>query len=193
MSKKTESVVSPFSVDSLKMVQDFSPLVKAKTTLEVGIGKPRKSDWIWVHPTLHTSAILLELDNQDMDRATYFVSPALAFELRDDVAVGPLVRPAHLYLYSTRAGNLSFWHVWISEKPNRWTESAHEYAQDFGCWQRVQADVSRSEYSQIKTAAHWPEPAWPDADLEQLLEVAFKGRLIADNNHEVLRMLRGEA
>ena len=36
------------------------------------------------------------------------------------------------------------------------------------------------------------EPEWPDLDLQQLLEIAFRGRLISTRDHILLQQLRGE-
>ena len=41
-------------------------------------------------------------------------------------------------------------------------------------------------------SAQFAEPVWLEATLQQLLEIAFKGRLIDTMDHPVLRRLRGE-
>jgi hypothetical protein len=43
-----------------------------------------------------------------------------------------------------------------------------------------------------QAAGQFPEPKWPETTLEQLLEIAFKGRVIDTMDHPVLRRLRGE-
>jgi hypothetical protein len=37
-----------------------------------------------------------------------------------------------------------------------------------------------------------PEPTWPDRSFESIITTAYKGRIITDFNHAILRELRGE-
>ena len=36
------------------------------------------------------------------------------------------------------------------------------------------------------------DPVWPDRSFEDIVTVAYKGRVITDIDHKVLRELRGE-
>ena len=38
----------------------------------------------------------------------------------------------------------------------------------------------------------FPDPIWPSVTFPELLKIAFKGRMIEDLDHPVLRRLRGE-
>ena len=38
-----------------------------------------------------------------------------------------------------------------------------------------------------------PEPAWPEKSLDELIEIAFEGRLISASDHLVIKKLRGDA
>jgi hypothetical protein len=40
--------------------------------------------------------------------------------------------------------------------------------------------------------ANLAEPEWPDVSFQEILKIAFKGRLIEELDHPVLRRLRGE-
>ena len=92
-----------------------------------------------------------------------------------------------------KSQNFFFWRVWHTDTDNRWIHSAHEIAQNFGKWQRVSSNKGQGEYQQITTEANWPEPQWPDATLEELLLVAFRGKIIDDIEHEVIKTLKGES
>ena len=53
--------------------------------------------------------------------------------------------------------------------------------------------MGASTYDVIEAANTFPDPAWPEATLQRLLEMAFKDRFIDDIDYPVLRRLRGEA
>jgi hypothetical protein len=47
-------------------------------------------------------------------------------------------------------------------------------------------------YDVFPASADFADPAWPEVDFKQLVQVAFKDRFIRDMNHPVVRRLRGE-
>jgi hypothetical protein len=60
-------------------------------------------------------------------------------------------------------------------------------------WVRVKANMNLGAYECFEASATIPEPVWPtDLNFEQMLTVAFKGRLVDDFNHPMLKRLRGE-
>jgi hypothetical protein len=48
-------------------------------------------------------------------------------------------------------------------------------------------------YDVFEATAEWPEPDWPNVPFNELLRVAFKGKVIDTLDHPVLKRLRGEA
>jgi hypothetical protein len=48
-------------------------------------------------------------------------------------------------------------------------------------------------YEVSEAAADWPEPEWPDLPFNEILRIAFKGRVIETLDHATLKRLRGEA
>jgi hypothetical protein len=60
-------------------------------------------------------------------------------------------------------------------------------------WVRVKANMSLGAYEVYEASANIPEPAWPgDLTFDQMLKIAFKGRLVDSFDHPVLKRLRGE-
>jgi hypothetical protein len=59
-------------------------------------------------------------------------------------------------------------------------------------WVRVSANMSLGAYDVYEATGEIPEPEWPELDLGQILEIAFKGRFIKDSDHPALKRLRGE-
>ena len=54
------------------------------------------------------------------------------------------------------------------------------------------ANMGAGTYDVLEAAAQFPDPVWPEFTLQQLLELAFKNRVIDTMDHPVLRRLRGE-
>jgi hypothetical protein len=53
--------------------------------------------------------------------------------------------------------------------------------------------MSLGAYEPYKPEAVHPDPEWPkDLTFEQMLRIAFKGRLVDNLSHPVLKRLRGE-
>ena len=52
--------------------------------------------------------------------------------------------------------------------------------------------MSLGAYEVYEATAELPEPIWPDVSFRELVEIAFRERLITTHDHPVLRRLRGE-
>jgi hypothetical protein len=60
-------------------------------------------------------------------------------------------------------------------------------------WVRVKANMNLGAYEYYEAGSDKiPDPEWPDLSFMQMLTVAFKGRLVDNLNHPVLKRLRGE-
>jgi hypothetical protein len=57
---------------------------------------------------------------------------------------------------------------------------------------RVKANMSLGAYEVYEASATIPEPTWPELTYQQMLAIAFKGRLVDNFDHPVLKRLRGE-
>ena len=60
-------------------------------------------------------------------------------------------------------------------------------------WVRVASNMHLQAYEVSQSVGLIAEPVWPSIDFEKILEIAFKGRYIADLHHPTLRRLRGES
>jgi hypothetical protein len=59
-------------------------------------------------------------------------------------------------------------------------------------WIRITANKDLGGYEIYEAAAKLPDPIWPDLSLDDLLAIAFRGRIITDPDHPVvLEMLGG--
>jgi hypothetical protein len=46
-------------------------------------------------------------------------------------------------------------------------------------------------YVAYRALGDLPEPVWPDKSFDELLRIAFKGRVIEDTTHVMFKKLRG--
>ena len=60
-----------------------------------------------------------------------------------------------------------------------------------GRWIRLAANMSLGSYDVYEASGDLPDPEWPEESLEELLEIAFKDRLIATGDHPIIRRLLG--
>jgi hypothetical protein len=75
-----------------------------------------------------------------------------------------------------------------------WHRSAAECAEmAMTRWMRVKANMNLGAYEVFEASGTIPDPEWPDLTLSQMLTIAFKGRLVDNYSHPVLKRLRGEA
>jgi hypothetical protein len=59
-------------------------------------------------------------------------------------------------------------------------------------WVRLAANMSLGGYDVYQATGDIPEPEWPELSFQEILGIAFKGKLICDLNHPAIRRLRGE-
>ena len=83
--------------------------------------------------------------------------------------------------------------VELGEDLNEWSESANtviDKAKD--TWIRHYAKRGDKGYRIIVASADMGEPKWPGESWEELIEIAFKGKIIDDPEHAIFKKLRGE-
>src|SRR5262245_44330216 len=102
-----------------------------------------------------------------------------------------------MYACINRQGVVFLWPVRLPGADGRqleWHRSAAEAAEmAMKRWVRVKANMNLGAYECFEASANIPEPVWPTGlNCEQIVTVAFKGRLVDDFNHLMLKRLRGE-
>ena len=124
------------------------------------------------------------------DRQSFIVSPQLAPYLPGE-AVTKLLIPT-----ITNHGALFLWPIKLPDEQGRldeWNSVALEAAERAKMkWIRLMANMGAGTYDVLEAAGNFPDPVWPEKSLQDLLEIAFKGRFIGSLDHPVLRRLRGE-
>jgi hypothetical protein len=153
--------------------------------------KPPPQAFIRVHPDPEMSVTTaLFFDKHDRNEA-YFVPPGMRDALMGELTTTSLVRAI------TRQGGEFIWPLPVPGdgiRRNAWHESAWEAAElAKNAWVRVSADMALGAYRVLRAVGDLPEPTWSDKPLEELLEMAFRGRVIDAEDHPLVRRLRGAA
>ena len=181
---------SPFDPANLRLSQNFGASAGVKKlTTTIPVRKPGKQDFVRVHPdpAYQIETAVLEFKEE---RETYLVAPGLW-----DGLLGELT-PKVLFTTINRQQVTSLWPIRLPGDDGRidtWNGSAMEaatFAQKQ--WVRICSNKSLGAYDVYQATGEIPEPEWPELDLGQILEIAFKGRFINDFDHPVLKRLRGE-
>jgi hypothetical protein len=60
-------------------------------------------------------------------------------------------------------------------------------------WVRVSANMSLGAYELFEAVGELSEPAWPEISFQEVLEVAFRGRIVDTLDHPLVQRLRGAA
>jgi hypothetical protein len=58
-------------------------------------------------------------------------------------------------------------------------------------WVRVESNKAINAYDINQATAALPDPVWPATTMEELVKVAFRGKIIDNPDHPVIRALQG--
>jgi len=176
-----------FSLQELAIPQDFHGEAVRQVITVIPVGKPNSQEFFRAHPQ-HGQAFLVYEDR--IDRATYVVRPELA------AAAGPDAKPRLVVPVVTRQGVLRLVAARLPAADGRtdgWMTSMLEavrLAKD--SWIRIEASMPGGYYVVHQAVGDLGSPAWPDITFSEMVEIAFRGRIIDAFDHPVLRRARGE-
>jgi hypothetical protein len=149
-----------------------------------------KSAFFRVHPNKVLAGYLLDAEEEAGGREMpYLVLPAVAEQLND-----PCIRRRHLYLAITLQKNLYLIPV-SPESNDQWTTSKLIVLNEGRKgWIRVAGDKTLGAYSLTHPTVALAEPDWDSLKIQdgEILNTAFRGRLIDNRDHPRLKKLRGE-
>jgi hypothetical protein len=164
-------------------VADIAPTSIQKKAAKIPVAKPNAQAFFRVHLEWHAAVVLLEWKRE---QNYYFVKNELWSECAAEL------KQVMLYATITLQNDISVWPVKLSE--NIWSESAREAAElAKKSWIRLRPRADRQGYDILLASGSMKEPAWPeDTTFDDIVESAFKGRVIDSLDHPVLKALRGE-
>jgi hypothetical protein len=116
---------------------------------------------------------------------TYIVSEDVGSVL------GGLVRAVELYTAIDRQNNVFLIPIPLpgaNGVRNPWHESLLQAVLRAKLvWLRITANKDLGGYDIFEATAKLPEPIWPDTTLDELLAIAFRGRIITNPDHPVVQ------
>ena len=179
-----------FDPSRLRLNQNFATgLAVKKEIVTVPVRKPNRHSFIRVHPdeSMRLSTATVEFKDE---RELYLIASGLWDALREEAV------PTQLYVSVDRHGVVFLWHCRLPNEHGRidsWNNSVPEIAEmAVERWLRVVPNHALGAYEPYVATSDLPDPEWPDLNLEQLLERAFRERFIESIDHPALRRLRGE-
>lgn len=170
--------------------QDFAATTPTTTLLmAVAVSKPAKMDVIRTHGTLRQNVYLLSMSDEE----TYLVRPDLA----NDPKLEGLIKTVELVTYITRKNVVKLWPIALPDHEgalHTYPQSARDIANlAVDKWLRVKTNRGVGVYEPIISEVEIPDPRWPVKEIDTLLDKAFAGKIIADENHPLLLEFLGRA
>jgi hypothetical protein len=160
-----------------------------KLVTHVPVGKPGKGRFFRSSKT-DPNSIDVYVYEDKAENTFHLVSPEVA-----DV-LGNLVRGMTLHLAIDRANNPFLIPVPLPDdngQRNSWPQSllgAIEHARER--WVRIESDKSAGVYQVHEAQGSLEEPKWPELSLEELVNIAFAGRVINDLEHPKVQSALGK-
>lgn len=177
---------SQFRLDTL-----VEPNLVTETLLtSIPVHKPSKQQFVRVNPdpAYYYDTALLETEH---DREHYLVAGNMLPHLDGEY------RRVRICVAMSRGTDVPF--LWPLKLPladgrsNLWNESALVAAETAKVsWVRVVSDQQQGMYHTRRAKGVFDEPIWPDMPMEELLDKAFRGKMIASEDHPVVKKLLGE-
>ena len=189
-SKQPTASAIATDLNALRLPANYGETLGVRKILTVvSVGRPKKSQFFRTHAseTMTFSAMLLE---QKEARETYVVMPDVAQQLSE------LVRPVRLHAAIDRQNNPFLIPVPLpgeSGYRNPWHESlsqAVERAKEK--WLRIAANMHTGGYDIYEAEGPLPEPVWPESSIDDLIQIAFRGKIITSLDHPVVQSLLGK-
>ena len=182
----------PFDPASLRVSANYAEGLGVKKVLTtIPVRKPNKTEWFRVRPGEEYRIDTTVFETEGVDRATYLVVEGLREEVGSSLSVVQLLWCTNL------AGDQFIWRIKLPNadgRTNPWSESAiHASAAAEKRWCRLVPNMGAGCYDLYQTDSQWSEPTWSDLSLREVLELAFRGRVIDTADHVLLKELRGEA
>jgi hypothetical protein len=172
------------AVPTLAAISVSSSVIGQKlASRHVPIRKPGKLEFIRTNPEQAFDTVVIE---DKVNREVYFAHPRVVAGL----ATQGIVTDKRLVRVITRQGVNMIWPIGIENdgRINPWHESAREaerLAHDQ--WVRLVSNMSVGAYDIYIGEETTDEPDWTSQSFQEILEIAFKGRIIDDPDHRLLR------
>jgi hypothetical protein len=178
------------NLDALRLSPDAAAVAGTSEVLShVPIRKPNRHEFFRTRPEPQMWFDTGIFEDKE-ERETFFVTPAMR-----EALVGE-IKPVLLVPTMTRQGVMLLWPLKLpTEGPGRsWAETARQAAELAKTkWMRIAPDMGLGGYRIYQAEGELSDPVWPDKPLPEIMQIAFRDRVVDSENHPVVRRLRGLA
>ncbi|HLG85503.1 MAG TPA: hypothetical protein VKY22_31260 [Bradyrhizobium sp.] len=177
-------------LDALKLSPEEAGYSATEVLMRVPVRKPLKHEYFRVKQGQDNCFTTVLYEDKET-REYYFVAPAVIPHLRavTDLSIATLVQ------FATKQKVFGIFPLKIATDataPTGWHNTAMAAAELAKTkWVRMQADMALGAYRVFQAEGQLSEPEWPDMSLNEMLDIAFKDRVIASDDHPVFNKLRG--
>jgi hypothetical protein len=175
-------------LSALRLSPDEAGQIGSEEVLaHVSVRRPTTNEFVRVNPdpamSLATSIFV------DPERETYFVAPGA----RNVLVAG--VKAMLLLATVNQRGLFFLWPVALGDgsgRRNAWHETAREASELAKReWVKLASDMASGCYRVYRAKGVLPNPVFPEKSLEELLRIAFRGRIIDSESHPVVKQALG--
>ena len=188
--KQAPPTTTVTDLKSLRLPANYGATLGVKKLLnKVLVGKLKKHQFFRTHISDEMTFPAMILENKEA-RESYVVVPEVAQEISE------LVRPVMLHAAIDRQNNVSLIPVQLPGEDgtrNPWHESLAQAVEHAKLkWLRITANMHAGGYDVYEAEGELPEPEWPAHDIDALVQVAFRGKIITSLDHPVVQSLLGK-
>jgi hypothetical protein len=188
--KETATTTTGTDLKALRLPANYGATLGVKKLLtNVQVGRPKKPQFFRTHSSETMTFPAMILENKEA-RESYVVLPDVAQEL------SALVRPVMLHAAIDRQNNISLIPVPLPGEDgtrNPWHESLAQAVEHAKLkWIRIAANMHVGGYDVYEAEGELPEPEWPAHDIDELVQVAFRGKIITSLDHPIVQSLLGK-
>ena len=174
---------------SLRLSHNYGATLGVKKLLtNVLVGRLKRPNFFRTHMSDDMTFPAMVLENKEACES-YVVVPEVA------QGISELVRPVMLHAAIDRQNNISLIPVPLPGEAgtrNPWHESLAQAIEHAKLkWIRIAANMHAGGYDVYEAEGDLPEPEWPDHDIDALIQVAFRGKIITKLDHPIVQSLLG--
>jgi len=189
LSTSSPANAGEFDIASLRIPSNFGASLGVKKILNlVPVGKPTPAQFFRTHilEDMQFNGMLLSSKGT---QETYLIGPQVAGQLSE------LIKPVTLLLVIDRQCNLRLVPVPFpgsDGQRNPWHQSLLDaLILAKTSWIRISANMSGGGYDVFQAMGQLPDPEWPNHTIDEIIKIAFRGRIINDLEHPVVQSLFG--
>ena len=188
-----EAPVAPapagFDLNAMRLPTSYSAGLGVKKVLnKVPVGKPNQAVFFRIREGEAWTFSAFIYSDKDANE-TYIVLPCV------QPLLGNLARPAQLYAAIDRTDNPLLIPVILPSEGGHWNSWHESLSQGVNMakkhWVRLSANKSINAYDTNQALGALSEPVWPITTMEELIKIAFRGKIVDNPDHPVIQALQG--